>query len=348
MIDLRSDTVTRPTPAMRRAMAAAEVGDDVYREDPTVNRLEETAAALVGKEAALYVPSGTMGNQIAIALHAPPGTEVVCEARAHVVEYELASMAVIAGCMPRPVASPDGILTAALIDEALRPDLPGLTRPGVIVVENTHNLAGGVVTPPAELKAVGGLARSRAIPCHMDGARIFNAEAACGVAARDLAAPFDTVMFCLSKGLCAPVGSLLAGRKETIDEARRWRKRLGGGMRQAGVLAAAGLVAMETMRGRLGEDHARARALAEGLRDIRGLTLEAPAPPTNILYARVAGPRWTNRALVQSLRARGVLCNAVGEARIRCVTHHDVGDAEIEQALGAFRAAAAETLAAPA
>lgn len=341
MIDLRSDTVTQPTAAMRRAMADAVVGDDVYGEDPTVNRLQEVAARLVGKEAALFVPTGTMGNQIAIAVHSRPGTEVVCEARAHIIEYELASMAVISGCMPRLVATSDGILTADLIDRTLRPDLPGLTRPGVIVVENTHNLASGAVTPPDELGAIVSLARGRGIPLHLDGARIFHAAVACGEPAARLADGFDSIMFCLSKGLCAPVGSMLAGTRAFIDEARRWRKRLGGGMRQAGVLAAAGLVALETMRDRLFVDHDNARALASGLRDIEGLTLQTPTMITNIVYVRVAGRRWRNRDIVAALKQGRVLCNAVAEDRIRMVTHEGIERSDVDVAIDAMRQAVA-------
>ena len=341
MIDLRSDTVTQPTQRMRRAMSEAEVGDDVYGEDPTVNRLQEIAAALVGKEAALFVPTGTMGNQIAIAVHAGRGTEVICEARAHVIEYELAGMAVISGVMPRPVPGEGGILTADQIERALRLDLPGLTRPGVILVENTHNLAGGAVTPPDELRAIARLAARESIPLHMDGARIFNAALASGAAASDLVAGFDSVMFCLSKGLCAPVGSMLAGSRAFVAEAHRWRKRLGGGMRQAGVLAAAGIVALESMRDRLGEDHDNARELAAGLAQIPEISLDVPRVQTNIVYVKVAGPRLRNRAITAALKERGVLCNAVGDSRIRFVTHHGITRADIGTALAAVAACTA-------
>jgi threonine aldolase len=343
MIDLRSDTVTLPTAAMRRAMSEAELGDDVYGEDPTVNRLQELAARLIGKEAALFVPTGTMGNQIAIAAHARPGTEVVCEARAHIVEYEMAAMAVISGCMPRPVAAPDGVLTAELIERSLRAEMPGLTLPGVIVVENTHNLASGAVTPPGELRAIAALAGSRGIPLHMDGARIFNAALACAQPAASLAEGFDSIMFCLSKGLCAPVGSMLVGTRSFVDEARRWRKRLGGGMRQVGVLAAAGIVALETMRDRLAEDHANARALADGLGAMEGLRLDVPAQLTNIVYVTVAGARWRNRAVVDALKQQQVLCNAVADDRIRFVTHHGIERSDIDAALVAVRGALRDT-----
>jgi len=340
MIDLRSDTVTQPTDQMRRAMAEAQVGDDVYGEDPTVNRLEETAARLVGMEAALFVPSGTMGNQIAIAVHAARGTEVVCEARAHVVEHELASMAVISGCMPRLVPTTDGILSAEKIEQVLRADLPGLTRPGVLVVENSHNLFGGAVTPPEALAEIARLARDRKIPLHMDGARIFNASVACGSPAETLARGFDSVMFCLSKGLCAPVGSVLAGSKPFIVEARRWRRRLGGGMRQAGVLAAAGVVALTSMRDRLREDHDNARVLADALRSVEGVALDVPPVMTNMVYLKVLGPRGRNREIVSTLRRSDVLCNAVGHDRIRFVTHHGIKRGDVLRAAEAIRAAA--------
>jgi threonine aldolase len=337
VIDLRSDTVTRPTPAMRRAMAEAEVGDDVYGEDPTVNRLESIAASIIGKERTLYVPSGTMGNQIAIAVHAERGSEVLCEARSHVIEHELASMAVISGCMPRPIPTTDGVLSADRIERMIRPAGPGLTRAGVIVVENTHNQASGAVTPPEPLGSIGDLAREHGIPLHMDGARIFNAAIACGRTAEEMTRAFDSVMFCLSKGLCAPVGSLLAGGVRFIEEARRWRKRLGGGMRQAGVLAAAGIVALETMRERLVEDHDKTRRLVEGLSGIPGLSLDVPDRLTNIVFVKVAGPRRHNHSIAERLKKRGVLVNAYGDERIRFVTHHDVSGDDIATALSALR-----------
>ncbi len=343
MIDLRSDTVTRPTPAMRRAMAEAVVGDDAYGEDPTVNRLEAMAAECLGKERALFVPSGTMANAIAIALHAARGTEVICEQRAHVVEYELASMAVIAGCLARPVPTPDGILDADLVGKHLRPDLPGHPRPGLILIENTHNLASGAATPVDNIRGIARLARERGIPVHIDGARLFNAAAALGCTASDLAAPADSVSFCLSKGLCAPVGSLLAGTRAFIDEARRWRRRLGGGMRQAGVLAAAGCVAIESMRDRLVEDHDKARRLVEGIRGLEGWDLLLPPILTNIVYVRIAGPAGAPRAGRDGLRGAGVLCNTAGDDRIRFVTHHDVTPDDIGTAIEAIRRVAEAT-----
>jgi len=291
-------------------------------------------------EAAMLVPSGTMGNQIAIAMHARPGTEVICEERAHVAQLEMASMAVIAGCMPRPVRAPDGIMTADLIQTALRPDLPNQTRPGLIVVENTHNLASGAATPPRHLEAIVRLAAARGIPTHMDGARLFNAATALGVEARELTPGFDSVSFCLSKGLSAPIGSLLCGKEKFVSEARRWRRRLGGGMRQAGVIAAAGIVALETMRDRLAEDHANAEALARGLESIDGLALETPETMTNIVYVRLAGPLDDNALLVERLRNEaGILCNPAGRDRVRFVTHRGIERKDIETVIDRVRAA---------
>ncbi len=341
MIDLRSDTVTRPTEAMRKAMAEAEVGDDAYGEDPTVNKLEEKAAALLGKEAALFVPSGTMANQIAIAVHADRGTEVICEPRSHVVEHELASMAVIAGCMPRYAPAADGVMSAEIVERALRPEGAGLARPGASVIENTHNLAGGAVTPVANMQEIASLARRRGVPIHLDGARIFNAATALNVPAAALAAHADTAMFCLSKGLCAPVGSLLTGPRDLIAQARRWRRRLGGGMRQAGVLAAAGLVALDTMRERLAEDHANARSLYDGLRGIDAIEPSLPEPSTNMVYVTVKGSRGRHEKVRAGLKERGILCNAYGENRLRFVTHRDVTRQEIPSAVEAIAQCAA-------
>jgi len=343
VIDLRSDTVTRPTAAMRAAMAEAEVGDDAYGEDPTVNRLEEKAAALLGKEAALFTPSGMMANEIAIAVHADRGSEVICEPRSHVVEHELAAMAVISGCMPRYAPAPDGVMTAAIVERALRPDGAELARPGALVIENTHNMAGGAVTPVANMKEIAALARRRGVPIHLDGARIFNAAVALGVPASDIAQHADTAMFCLSKGLCAPVGSLLTGPRDLIAEARRWRRRLGGGMRQAGVLAAAGLVALDTMRERLAEDHATARSLYDGLKGIPGIEPSIPEPSTNMVYVTVKGPQGRHEKVRGALKERGLLCNAYGENRLRFVTHRDVTPQQIPAAVEAIAKSAASS-----
>lgn len=323
IIDLRSDTVTRPTPAMRRAMATAEVGDDVYGEDPTVNRLEERAAELLGKEAALFVPSGTMGNTIAIKLHTRHGEEVICEARSHVFNYELAMMAWFAGCLARPVHADDGILDWSMIEPVIRPPGPHWAPTALIVLENTHNMAGGTVYPLAVFREVCLRAHALGIKVHLDGARLFNAATFLNRPVHELAEGADTVMFCLSKGLGAPVGSLLAGTREAIAEARLYRKRLGGGMRQAGVLAAAGLVALEETPPRLAEDHQKARELARLINEIPGVSIPHRVE-TNIVIVDLAGTGVPAALVSSELRARGVLINPVGPSRLRLVTHYDV------------------------
>lgn len=333
-IDLRSDTVTRPTPEMRRAMAEAEVGDDVYGEDPTVNRLQERAAERLGFDAALFVPSGVMGNEIAIRILTRPGQEVLADERSHVVQYELAGMAALSGVMPRTLATPDGILTPEAIRAALKPKVYYRSDVGLAVLENTHNLAGGTVYDVAQTRAAVAACREVGLPVHVDGARLWNAAVALGCEPRALAAGADTLMVTLSKGLCAPVGSLLLGSRERIQEARRVRKQLGGGMRQAGILAAAGIVALDTMIPRLAEDHVHARLLGEALQACRGVSV-APVR-TNIvvgtLEARVAPER------VSALAARGVLATAMDAATLRLVTHRDVSRADCERAAGALAA----------
>src|SRR5512135_918976 len=287
-IDLRSDTVTRPTEEMRVAMATAQVGDDVYGEDPTVNRLQERAAEIIGKEAALFVPSGTMGNQIAIRLHTRPGQEVITESASHVYNYELAAMSALSGVMARPVAAADGILSWPQIEAAIRARIYYVAQTGLIVIENTHNMAGGTVYTPDQTAAICGHAHAAGLPVHLDGARIFNAAAALGVDAAVLSRPCDSVMFCLSKGLGAPVGSMLAGSKEFIERARSVRKLFGGGMRQVGVLAAAGLIALEKMPKRLGEDHDNAALLARLLERIEVLDVDPARVRTNVVIVGLA------------------------------------------------------------
>lgn len=309
---------------MRRAMAAAEVGDDVYGEDPTVNLLERRAAELFGREAALFVPTGTMGNQIAIRLHTEPGQEVICEAKAHILDWEMASMAVFSGCVARAVPVADGILTWKQIEPVIYGRGSFRASTGLIELENTHNMAGGRVTPLAVLEEIWGEARERGIPLHLDGARVFNAATALNLDVKTLTQGFDTVMFCLSKGLCAPVGSMLVGSAELMAQARIYRKALGGGMRQAGVLAAAGLVALEAMPGRLQEDHANARLLAEALVNIEGVEIDPETVETNIVIFRLTGAL-KPAELVARLKARGVLASAVGPTAVRLVTHNDVG-----------------------
>ena len=326
MIDLRSDTVTRPTLEMRAAMAAAEVGDDVYGEDPTVNLLERRAAEVFGREAALFVPTGTMGNQIAIRLHTQPGQEVIAESRAHILDWEMATTAVFSGCLVRAVVAERGILTWKHIEPAITGRGAFRAATGLIEIENTANLAGGTVTPLPVLEEIWMGAKERKLPVHLDGARIFNAAVALGVDVKTLTSGFDTVMFCLSKGLGAPVGSMLTGSAEQMERARIFRKALGGGMRQAGVLAAAGLIALEQGPGRLHEDHANARLLAEALSNMEGVEIELDSVETNIVVFSLTGGR-SAAELANRLKARGVLLSAVGKDPIRLVTHRAVARA---------------------
>ncbi len=324
-IDLRSDTVTRPTPAMRRAMAEAEVGDDVYAEDPTVNRLERRAAEILGKEAGLFVPTGTMGNVIAIKIHTQHGQEVVSEARAHILDWELSMTAWFAGCLIRPVYVEDGILTWNKIRDSLRFRSPHCAPTGLIEIENTHNMAGGTVYPMDVLHEICGNAHDAGIPVHMDGARIFNAACHLNRPVRELAAPADTVMFCLSKGLGAPVGSMLVGPAEAIERGRLYRKRLGGAMRQVGVLAAAGLIALEEMPNRLGEDHANARFLAGELAKLSGLKIHPERVQTNIVIFDISATGLNAAEFTARLKTLGVVMGEASTPReVRAVTHFDV------------------------
>jgi threonine aldolase len=309
-IDLRSDTVTRPTAVMRAAMAAAEVGDDVYGEDPTVNLLERRAAETFGREAALFVPTGTMGNQIAIRLHTQPGQEVIAESRAHILDWEMATTAVFSGCLIRAVEAERGILTWKHIEPVIQKRGAFRAATGLIEIENTANLAGGGCTPVDVLEQIWSGARERKLPTHLDGARIFNAAVALGVDVLALTRGFDTVMFCLSKGLGAPVGSMLVGSAELMDSARLFRKALGGGMRQAGVLAAAGLMALEQGPKRLHEDHANARLIAEALAHMDGVVIDLDAVETNIVIFSLTGGR-SAQELTARLKARGILMSAV-------------------------------------
>ncbi len=323
IIDLRSDTVTRPTLEMRAAIAAAEVGDDVYGEDPTVNLLERRAAERFGREAALFVPTGTMGNQIAIRVNTQPGQEVIAESRAHILDWEMATTAVFSGCLVRAVAAERGILTWKHIEPAIHERGAFRAATGLIEIENTANMAGGSCTPLPVLEEIWAGAKERKLPTHLDGARIFNAATALGVDVKALTRGFDTVMFCLSKGLGAPVGSMLTGSAESIDRARLFRKALGGGMRQVGVLAAAGLIALEKGPGRLHEDHANARMLAEALARMDGVAIDPNTVETNIVIFRVAGKK-SAAELVARLKARNILMSTVGPDAIRMVTHLDV------------------------
>jgi threonine aldolase len=333
IVDLRSDTVTRPTAAMRRAMAEAEVGDDVYREDPTVNRLQERAAEIFQREAALFVPSGTMGNQTAIKVHTHHGQEVICEERSHIVNFEMAMMSAFSGCLPRTIRAEDGILTWDLIAPQIRPRSDHRPRTGLVEVENTSNLADGSVYPPEILSDICERTHAAGLPIHLDGARIFNASVATGKSVVDLTRNFDSVMFCLSKGLGAPVGSMLVGSKAFIEDARLVRKMLGGGMRQAGVLAAAGLVALEESPKRLHIDHENARFLADGLHEIPGIDIDPAKVQSNILFLEVGATSLTSFEISKRLAARGVLANGSSPTTMRMVTHCDVDRAGCERAL---------------
>jgi threonine aldolase len=333
VIDLRSDTVTKPTAAMRAAMAEAEVGDDVYGEDPTVIRLEAEAAAIFDREAAIFVPTGTMGNQIAIRLHTEHGQEVIAESRAHIVDWEMAMVSAFAGCQLRTVDAERGVLTWKQIQPLLSPKIYYRAQTGLISLENTHNMAGGTVTPLPVMEEILGGASDAHLPVHLDGARIFNASTALGIPVARLTRGFASVMFCLSKGLCAPAGSMLVSSREKIERARIFRKALGGGMRQVGILAAAGLIALTEMPRRLQEDHDHARLLAGALEDLPQVDLDAATVETNIVIFRLRGDRDAG-ALVSSLRRRGLLASVVGAGAIRLVTHHDVDRAMCERAAG--------------
>jgi threonine aldolase len=308
---------------MRAAMAAAEVGDDVYGEDPTVNLLEKRAAEMFGREAALFVPTGTMGNQIAIRLHTQPGQEVIAESRAHILDWEMATTAVFSGCLVRAVVAERGILTWQHIEPVITARGAFRAATGLLEIENTANLAGGTVTPLPVLEEIWVGAKERKLPTHLDGARIFNAAVVLGVDVKTMTSGFDTVMFCLSKGLGAPVGSMLTGTAEQMDRARIFRKALGGGMRQAGVLAAAGLIALQKGPKRLHEDHSNARLLAEALSNMDGVDIDLDAVETNIVVFRLTEGR-SAAGLVKRLKERGVLMSAVGKDTIRLVTHLDV------------------------
>lgn len=334
MIDLRSDTVTKPNDRMRRAMAEAEVGDDVYGEDPTVNRLEARAAEILGKEAALFVPTGTMGNTIGIKLLTEHGQEVICDSRAHILDWELSMLAWFSGCLIRAVPTDNGILTWDGIKGLVKPVGPHWAPTGVIELENTHNMGGGRVYPQAVIDEICDEAHAVGVPVHMDGARLFNAAEAAGRPVRELVAKVDTVTFCLSKALGAPVGSMVAGPRHLMDKGRLLRKRLGGGMRQAGVLAAAGLIALEEGPGGLETDHANAQYIAGRLGQMERISVFQVE--TNIVIYDVSATGRSSKEISAALKARGVLMNGFTDKLMRAVTHRDVSRAECETAMDAL------------
>lgn len=347
-IELRSDTFTRPTEAMRRAMYDAEVGDDVWGEDPTVQRLEERAAELLGKEAAVFVSSGTQGNLIGVLTHTRPGTEVVLGDRCHIVHHEAGGVAAIGGVMIRTLPNGlNGHLQPEQVRAAIRSDDIHEPPTSLVALENTHNQCNGAVLTGSDMAAVADVAHARGIPVHLDGARLFNAVAALDVPVAELVEPVDSVTFCLSKGLGAPVGSILCGTDEYITQARRWRKMLGGGMRQVGVLAAPGLLALEQNRERLAEDNANARHLAEGLAAIRGIALDPSRVQSNIVYFDIAGLGMDPAAFLDALAGRGVLLAGEGTV-LRAVTSYEVDRQGIEDALEAIRQVADQAVAVPA
>ena len=332
VIDLRSDTVTMPTPEMRQAMATAELGDDVFGDDPTTNLLQEVAAGRLGKQAAMFVPSGTMGNLLGVAVNARRGEEMIADADSHVFYYETAGAAAVCGVQIRPVPTTAGVMSPEQVTAAVRPrDDPHQPITGAVTFENTHNRHGGIVWPLEALREASEAAHAQGLRVHLDGARIFNAAIALDVSAADIAACADTVTFCLSKGLACPIGSVFCGSHEDVEEARRWRKRLGGGMRQVGVVAAAGLVALRTMVDRLAEDHANARTLGEGLAELDGVKCDLGRVQTNLVYFeldRMPAPRFTDEC-----RKHGLLSDWIDAHRMRFVTHYGIDAQDVQRTL---------------
>jgi threonine aldolase len=336
IVELRSDTFTLPTESMRRAMAAAEVGDDVWDEDPTIHQLQERAAEMVGKEASLFVPSGTMGNLCALLSHTQPGQEVILEIDSHIFQNEVAGASVVGGLQLRPLDTTDGRLRPDQVRGAIRPADLHEPPTGLLCLENTHNRKGGTCLSPAQTQALCAVAHDAGFPVHLDGARVFNAAVALGVDVRQLTGPVDSVMFCLSKGLSAPVGSMLAGSTVFIERARRWRKLLGGGMRQAGVLAAAGLCALDEMVGRLADDHRNARRLAEGLQGLPGIAIDLERVETNMVFGDCQPPL-TATAFIERCREAGVLLDQASLHRWRMVTHRGVTEDDVDYAIATVR-----------
>jgi threonine aldolase len=345
MIDLRSDTVTRPTPAMRAAMNAAEVGDDVFGEDPTVNRLEQAVADRLGMEAAVYVPSGTMSNQIAVKAHTRPGDELLCDANCHIYCYEQGGPAVLSGVSCRTIDGDFGILDLSQLEDKIRADDQHCVRTRMVCLENTHNRGGGRIYPIEKIEAISQWARRHNLVMHLDGARLWNAVVATGIAAREWARHFDTVSVCFSKGLGAPVGSALAGPRDFIKEARRVRKLFGGGMRQAGAIAAAALYALDHHVERLADDHANAQIIAQAFADTPGLRLQPPEVETNLIWVRVDPKLGTVKEIGARLKEQGVLVHASGPL-LRACTHLDVSRAHAERAADAIRSVARQPVAA--
>ena len=336
-VDLRSDTVTKPTPEMREAMAEAEVGDDVYMDDPTVNALQEKAASMLGKEDSLFVPSGTMGNLLALLVHCQRGDEAIVGDKSHIYMNEAGGMAALGGIHPHPVKNQaDGTLALEDIRASIQFEDVHHTISRLICIENTQNVCGGIPLTAEYTAQVGKLAKENNLLFHIDGARIFNAAAALNVDVKDLTAPADSVMFCLSKGLVSPVGSMLVGTKKFINRARHLRKMLGGGMRQAGVLAAAGLISLEKMTGRLGQDHARAKNLFEGLKQVQGLKLDARSASNMIYFDLADRITLTENQIIEEMKKYGVLVDWAGPRRFRLVTHYWVDDAGVEKAIKGF------------
>jgi threonine aldolase len=338
-IDLRSDTVTRPTAAMRAAVAAAEVGDDVFNEDPTVNRLQERVAALLGKEAALYVPSGTMSNQICVKAHTQPGDELLCEANCHIYNFEAGGPAVLSGVTCRTFAGDYGILDVSQLDGKIRPVNDHLVRTRLVCLENTHNRGGGRIYPLEKIQAISDWAHQNGLMMHLDGARLWNAVVATGIAAAEWASHFDSVSVCFSKGLGAPIGSALAGPREFVTRAKRIRKLFGGGMRQAGVAAAAALYAVEHHVERLAEDHRHARVIAQAVADTPGLRLDPPEVETNLIWIAVDPELGTAKEVAAALKQRGVLIQVPGPYTLRACTHLDVSAAQAERVAETIRQA---------
>ena len=338
-VDLRSDTVTKPTPAMREAMAKAPVGDDVYNDDPTVNQLQELAAARLGKQAALFVPSGTMGNLAGILAHCGRGDEVIMGQRSHTFLHEGGGISTLGGVHSCQIKEQlDGSLALEDVEAAIRADDEHEPVTRLVEIENTHNACGGVTQPPAYIERLADFAHARGLIVHMDGARLFNSAVAQGVDVSRLTGPVDSVTFCLSKGLCAPVGSVLCGSAEFIHKARRIRKHLGGGMRQAGIIAAAGIVALETMVDRLADDHIRARSLAHGLNDIPGIKLNPAIPDTNMVFFDLADSiKLSTQQIEKKLEEHGILAHASGPRRFRLVTHYWIDDAGVEKTIAALK-----------